>query len=181
SIDMNRMFFLSIVAAVALGAAASNAPAQKAVIEPGKADLRQELQQVLDEWHRAGKFPGATVGIVLANGEVISLAVGNSDREARTAMRPADRMLAGSTGKTFAAATALQLVSEGKIGLDDKLSKYLGSEPWFSRRPNAGDITVRQLMNHTSRHVRYVFKDEFKKDLPAASDKVWRAGGLVVH
>lgn len=29
--------------------------------------------------------------------------------------------------------TALQLVKEGKIGLDDKVEKYLGSERWFSR------------------------------------------------
>ena len=181
SIDMNRMFFLSIVAAVALCAASSNAPAQKAVIEPGKADLRQELQQVLEEWHRSGKFPGATVGVVLAHGEVISLAVGNSDREDQTAMRPADRMLAGSTGKTFAAATALQLVSEGKIGLDDKVSKYLGSEPWFSRLPNASDITVRQLMNHTSGLVRYEFKEQFTKDLTANPDKVWRPEELVAY
>lgn len=56
-----------------------------------------------------------------------------------TQMKPRDRMLAGSVGKTFAAATALQLVKEGKIGLDDRIEKYLGREPWFSRLPNATD------------------------------------------
>ena len=40
-------------------------------------------------------------------------------------MSPDDRMLAGSVGKTFAAATALQLIKEGKIGLDDKIENIL--------------------------------------------------------
>ena len=74
--------------------------------------LKKALQMKLDEWHKAGSFPGATLGVVLPDGESFGLAVGYSDRDARTPMKPAGRMLAGSVGKTFAAATALQLVKE---------------------------------------------------------------------
>ena len=88
-------------------------------------------------------------------------------------MKPDDRMLAGSTGKTFAAATAMQLVKEGKISLDDKIEKYLGKELWFNRLPNAKDITIRMLMNHTSGLVRYEFKEEFTTYLTAHPMKVW--------
>ena len=143
--------------------------------------LKAELQTKLDEWHKAGKFPGATLGVVLANGEVLILAVGYSDRTSKTPMKPTDRMLAGSTGKTFAAATALQLVKEGKIGLDDKVEKYLGAWPWFSRLPNAKGITVRQLMNHTSGLVRYEFKDQFTKDLTANPEKTWKPQELLAY
>ncbi|NJM53693.1 MAG: beta-lactamase family protein [Blastocatellia bacterium] len=45
--------------------------------------------------------------------------------------------------KLFAAVVSLQLVKEGKIGLDDKIEKYLGKEVWFNRLPNSKDITVR--------------------------------------
>ena len=80
------------------------------------AELKQTLQLKLEEWHKAGSFPGATMGVVLANGdrggESFGLAVRFSDRELKTPMRPIDRMLAGSVGKTFAAATALHLVKE---------------------------------------------------------------------
>ena len=145
------------------------------------AALKTELQKKLDEWHKAGSFPGATLGVVLANGESFGLAVGLSDRETKTPMRPTDRMLAGSVGKTFAAATALQLIKEGKINLDDKIEKYLGREQWFSRLPNAKDITVRQLMNHTSGLVRYEFKDQFTKDLTANPEKVWKPAELVAY
>ena len=143
--------------------------------------LKTALQAKLDEWHKAGSFPGATLGVVLANGESFALAVGYSDRDARTPMKPNDRMLAGSVGKTFAAATALQLIKEGKIGLDDKIEKYLGGEQWFSRLPNAKDITVRQLMNHTSGLVRYEFKEQFTKDLTANPEKVWKPAELVAY
>ena len=144
-------------------------------------ELKTALQQKLDEWHKAGSFPGATLGVALANGESFGLAVGYSDRDAKTAMKPNDRLLAGSVGKTFAAATALQLVKEGKINLDDKIEKYLGSEPWFARLPNAKEITVRQLMNHTSGLVRYEFKEQFTKDLTANPEKVWKPAELVAY
>lgn len=143
--------------------------------------IKQALQLKLDEWHKAGSFPGATLGVVLPNGESFGLAVGVSDREKKTPMKPNDRVLAGSVGKTFAAATALQLVTEGKIGLDDRIEKYLGREPWFPRLPNAKDITVRQLMNHSSGLVRYEFKDQFTKDLTANPDKTWKPAELVAY
>ena len=146
-----------------------------------KTALKAALQLKLDEWHKAGTFPGATLGVVLANGESFGLAVGFSDRDAKTPMKPTDRMLAGSVGKTFAAATALQLIKEGKIALDDKIEKYLGGEPWFARLPNAKDITVRQLMNHTSGLVRYEFKEQFTKDLTANPEKVWKPAELLAY
>ncbi len=135
--------------------------------------LRETLQLKLDEWHKAGKFPGATLGVVLADGQSFGLAVGYSDRDAQTPMKPTDRMLAGSTGKTFAAALAMQLIKEGKLSLDDKVEKFFGKTPWFGRVSNAKDITVRQLMNHTSGLVRYEFKKEFTDFLTANPNKVW--------
>src|SRR5687768_416563 len=81
--------------------------AQKPAAATGTAVLKKELQMKLDEWHKVGKFPGATLGVALANGESFGLSVGHSDRDAMTAMKPTDRMPAGSTGKTFAAALAM--------------------------------------------------------------------------
>lgn len=143
--------------------------------------LKTALQLKLDEWHESASFPGATLGVALADGESFALAVGFSDREKKTPLKPSDRMLAGSVGKTFAAATALQLVKEGKIALDDKVEKYLGREPWFSRLPNAKEITICQLMNHTSGLVRYEFKDQFTKDLTANPEKAWKPAELLAY
>ncbi len=136
-----------------------------------EANLKARLQTKLDDWHKAAKFSGATLGVCGADGECFSLATGYSDRTAKTAMKPDDIMLAGSVGKTYVAAVALQLIEQGKIGLDDKISKYFGKEEWFSRLPNSKDITVRQLMSHTSGLVRYEFNPKFLKDLTAEPQK----------
>ena len=51
----------------------------------------------------------------------------------------------GSVAKQFTAAAILQLRDQGKLGLDDKASRYLDDTPdaWKA-------ITVRQLLSHTS-------------------------------
>ena len=157
------------------------ASAQKPAPAAETAVLRQKLQAQLDEWHKAGKFAGATLGVCPAEGDCFALATGFSDLEARRQMKPSDIMAAGSVGKTFALAVALQLVKEGKISLDEKIEKYLGAEKWFARLPNARAITVRQLMNHTSGLVRYEFKEQFTRDLTANPDKVWRPEELVAY
>jgi D-alanyl-D-alanine carboxypeptidase len=162
-----------LTASLVLAVTAAIAAGQQPMTQKSAGTLKQQLQQKLEEWHKAGKFPGATLGVALANGESFGFAVGYSDRDAKTPMQPDDRMLAGSTGKTFAAATAFQLVGEGKITLDDKIEKYLGKEPWFDRIANSHEITIRQLMNHTSGLVRYEFKKEFTDFLTANPMKVW--------
>ena len=88
-------------------------------------------------------------------------------------MRPTDRMLQGSVGKTYVAAVALQLVAEGRLDLDAKIEHYLGGEPWFGRLPNAREITVRELMRHTSGLVRYEFQPTFAAALRADPFKTW--------
>ena len=146
-----------------------------------RAALKDKLQAKLNEFHAQGKFPGATLGVALADGTAVGLAVGLSDVEAKTAMTPRDLMLQGSVGKTYVAAVALQLVQEKRLALDDPIEKYLGAEKWFARLPNARDITVRMLMNHTSGLVRYEFKEQFVKDLTANPDKVWKPQELVAY
>lgn len=155
--------------------------AAPAFTQTDSAVLRGKLQSQLEEWHRNGKFAGATVGVTLADGTSFGLAVGYSDRDAKTPMRASDLMLSGSVGKTYVAAVAMQLIKEGYFNLDDRIEKYLGREKWFARLPNGKDITVRQLMNHTSGLVRYEFKDQFTKDLTANPEKVWKPEELVAY
>ena len=49
-----------------------------------------------------------------------------------------------SQTKTFTANLILQLVGDGKVSLDDHISK------WVAGVPNGDQITIRQLLNHTS-------------------------------
>ncbi len=137
-------------------------------------NLEKELQLKLDELQQKEGFPGVTVGIVLPDGKHIGLASGLADIELKKKMKPFDRMLMGSIGKTYVAGVALQLVKEKKFSLEDKISLYLGDETWFKRLPNADDITIKMLMTHSGGLPRYVFAIEFWKKLNERPDKVWK-------
>lgn len=130
-------------------------------------------QRKLDSLRLAGGFPGATLGIVLRDGRSFGLSTGFSDTALKRPMLATDRLMQGSVGKTYVAAVAMQLVHEGKLSLDAPISRYLGTRPWFARLPNAGTITVRDLMRHTSGLVRYEFDERFTKALTANPLREW--------
>jgi D-alanyl-D-alanine carboxypeptidase len=111
---------------------------------------REAVRRVLEQFRASSGFPGAIAGVAFDDGTSFAVAVGVSDRDKKTPMRETDLLHAGSAGKTLFAALAHQLVAEKRLAYDDKISKYLAKEPWFSRLPNANDITVRMLLNHTS-------------------------------
>lgn len=93
----------------------------------------------------AANGPGAAV-IVTENGKTVYAAGrGMADIGAGRAIKPGDSFRLGSITKQFAAATLLKLIEQGKLSLDDPLSKFIPDYP----APGAS-VTVRQLLNHTS-------------------------------
>jgi D-alanyl-D-alanine carboxypeptidase len=163
----------AVVAVSCVVAAVQDAQGRGGTPQAAQPDLRSGLQAQFEELHKGGTFPGGTAGIALADGNVIGLAVGVSDRTTRTPMKVTDRLLLGSVGKTYVSAVALQLVHEKKIALDDPIAKHFGNAPWLKRIAYSDRITVRQLMTHTSGLVRYELNPKFTADLSANPDKVW--------
>ena len=141
----------------------------KRVFNAQSENRRAKIQKILQEFYDGSKFPGAVVGVSFADGSSSAVAVGYANRDAKTAMRESDLLHAGSVGKTFFAALALQLVAEKRLKLDDQITKYLGKEAWFSRLPNGKAITVRMLLNHTSGLPP--FGDEFMRELVKSPSK----------
>ena len=144
------------------------------LVHPESADInavfKKEFQQKLDELRQAEGFPGVTAGVVLPDGRQLSFASGFADLESKRKMKPLDRMMSGSIGKTYVAATALQLIKEKKFSLQDKISLFFKNEKWFPRLPNANDITVRMLMSHTGGLPRYVLKEALWKQINRQPD-----------
>jgi D-alanyl-D-alanine carboxypeptidase len=64
-------------------------------------------------------------------------------------MTPDVRLMSGSTGKTFCAATCMSLVAEGRLNLDAPIAPIFADEPWYLRLPNARALTLRALLMHT--------------------------------
>ncbi|MCW2984899.1 MAG: hypothetical protein JWR63_2469 [Conexibacter sp.] len=101
------------------------------------------LRTALDQLVAAGA-PGAVV-FVRDGRRTVRVARGFSDLARKTPMRPTERFRVGSVTKTFVATVVLQLAGEGRLSLDDTVERWL---PGLV--PNGQDITIRQLLNHTS-------------------------------
>ena len=126
-------------------------------------------------------FPGATLAIVLPRGKTVRLATGTTVDYGNAAMPPTARMFTGSAGKTFVAAIVLQLAAEGRLSLDEKVGRYFAADDWFARLPNANQLTIRRLLNHTGGLPRYIDQAEFWEEVMAAPARIWKPTELLAH
>jgi CubicO group peptidase (beta-lactamase class C family) len=88
--------------------------------------------------------PGLAV-LVAQNGKILfEKGCGLADRQHRVAVTPQTSFCIGSVTKQFTASAILKLQEQGKLGVDDNLSKYI---PDF---PRGNEVTLRHLLTHTS-------------------------------
>ena len=128
----------SFGATVALLLAASAHPALAL-----PADFEEKADRfVQSAWPSAG--PGAAVIVTEGGKTVYARGQGLADVEAGKPIAPGTVFRLGSITKQLSAAVILQLVDEGKLSLDDPVSKFVPELP----QPGA-NATVRQLLNHT--------------------------------
>jgi D-alanyl-D-alanine carboxypeptidase len=116
--------------------------------------------------------PGALV-LVREGNHTIRLAAGYGNLSPRTPMRTTDRFRIGSETKTFVATVVLQLVGERKLSLADTVGHWLPDLV-----PGGQNITVRQLLNHTSGLFDYAEDKAFERQLDYPT-KVWAPRQLV--
>src|SRR5579863_6854825 len=93
--------------------------------------------------------PSASIAVVKDGRMSYVKAYGNARLEPTTAARPEMRYSIGSVSKQFMAGAILLLVQDGKLSLDDPVARFL---PDLTR---AREITIRQLLSHTSGYQDY--------------------------
>jgi D-alanyl-D-alanine carboxypeptidase len=134
--------------------------------------LVSRLRARVDSMRRASRLPGIQVGFCYVDGVTAdgkprvvsgSFASGELDSSTGAALTTTDRMPIGSVANTFLAALALQLVEKGQMKFDDKISRWLGSEPWFAELPNGNDITLSMLLNQSSGIENHATNSNFQK------------------
>ena len=125
-------------------------------------DGRRRLQRLVDDVHGTRDVREVTLGVLDANGgSRLFASAGARDGEAIDERTP---YFTASTSKLFATALILQLHAEGGLALDDPLVALLpdvslvGLHVWKGRDRTA-EITVRQLLSHTSGLADY-FEDK---------------------
>jgi D-alanyl-D-alanine carboxypeptidase len=147
--------------------------AEAAIRATDTARTAELLQARLDSLTKKKMVPGATLAVRYRDGRTITLASGLADQENKIPMRPDAVMFSGSVGKTYVAAVVLKLHEKGLINLDKKAAEYLKDEIWFTRVPNAADIKVSMLLNHTAGIPEYVYSRELWQKIRSEPDKVW--------
>jgi D-alanyl-D-alanine carboxypeptidase len=101
------------------------------------------LQRDLDALVAAGA-PGSIL-LVRDGHRKDTLTSGLAEIATGTRMHARDRYRIASLTKTFTATVVLQLVGEGRLGLDDNVEQWIPG-----LLPDGDEITIRQLLNHTS-------------------------------
>ncbi|WP_432503129.1 serine hydrolase domain-containing protein [Kineococcus arenarius] len=140
-------------AAVLACAALLSAPALGAAAAPPAAPARdgidrRAVQRALDELTATG---AQAVQVRVTNGRRQAvLTSGSAHHERRTPVPRDGRFRAGSITKTFVATVVLQLVAEGRVELDEPVSRHLPG-----LLPDGDRITVRMLLQHTSGLANY--------------------------
>jgi len=112
-------------------------------------ESRAALASGLDSIARAalasGRAAGLSVGVVRGRDTLLLKGYGSADLELDVPTPPAAIYEIGSVTKQFTASAVMQLVEQGKLALDDELTKYLPDYPTQGHR-----ITIRRLLDHTS-------------------------------
>jgi D-alanyl-D-alanine carboxypeptidase len=130
------------------------------------AALSRRFQAALD----AARYRAAAFGVTFAlvrDGRVVWAGSSGVDRDHGRALRPDSTMVVGSVTKTFVAAAVLQLIEEGRLGLDDSVRAHLPELRRVSR-----EITIRQLLDHTS-GLADVFNDKTRRGLERHPERSW--------
>ncbi|HEX8634522.1 MAG TPA: serine hydrolase [Pyrinomonadaceae bacterium] len=122
-------------------------------------DKAARIEEYLARANRIGQFNGAA--LVAENGKVIyKKGVGLANMEWNVPNEADTKFRLGSITKQFTAALILQLVEQGKLKLDGKLSEYL---PDY--RKDVGDkVTIHHLLTHTSGIPSYTSLPKFLED-----------------
>ncbi|MFE5643185.1 serine hydrolase domain-containing protein [Rhodococcus sp. NPDC056516] len=116
--------------------------------------VTDQLDAIIDAAVNSTGIPGAMVGIWGPDGNYVKVA-GVSDTATKAPMETDFYHRIGSVTKTFTVTALLQLVDEGKIGLDDPISKYVDGV-------TEGDaISLRQLAGMRSGLVDYTTSEQF--------------------
>jgi D-alanyl-D-alanine carboxypeptidase len=116
-------------------------------------DLDSRLSGQIVAALRKSGAPSVSVAVVRDGKIAYAKAFGTADVAAGRAADAGTRYAIGSVSKQFTAAALLLLQEEGRLSLDDPVAKY------FPNLTRAADITIRQLLSHTSGYEDYAPQD----------------------
>lgn len=171
----------ALVIAVVLTACTSSPPSTPAVSSAASADAPRPTLKPLDKAALTATFeklakelgqPGAALLIRTPQGE-FTATYGVTRPGGSTPVSVDDHIRIGSNTKTWTGTVILQLVQEGKIALDDPVSKFRADVP------NGANITIEQMLMMRSGLANYTETFALNAALDAEPQRVWQPEELV--
>ncbi len=142
-----------IVAALAASPSrplAQGAPATDPAADPDVLGARRLFSAWAEGQLRAHGYPGMAVGVVSDQRLVWAAGFGLANLAAKVPMTPRTKFRMASHSKLFTATAIMQLREQGRLRLDDPVSKHL---PWFAVKapgPDDTPVTIEELLTHSS-------------------------------
>ena len=118
------------------------------------------------------RIPGLSLAVIKDGQIILAKGYGLANVEHQVVVKPETIFQSGSVGKQFTATAVMILVEEGKITLDDNISKYLVDTPESWKR-----ITVRHLLTHTAGMTDYPKDFDFRRDY--TEDELLKRAALI--
>ncbi|MEE1783164.1 serine hydrolase [Streptomyces sp. SP17BM10] len=122
-------------------------------------ELTSQLDRTIEEVRQQAGIPGVVVGLWMPGKGSYVRATGVADKVTGAPMALDSRVRIGSETKTFTVTALLELVDQGRVGLDDRISEYVEGVPCGDR------ISLRQLAEMRSGLFPYTSDPGFIHDL----------------
>ncbi len=116
-------------------------------------DLKAKIDAAAEDALEKTGVPSATVGVVIGGHAVMTSAYGNARLQPDLKATAAMKYPVGSISKQFTSTAILLLVEDGKLSLDDTVSRF------FPDLTRAKEVTIRMLLSHTSGYEDYAPQD----------------------
>jgi D-alanyl-D-alanine carboxypeptidase len=159
---------LAAVLPLTAAAPAAGAPAAPRDVRAVRtAPFAEQLTPDLIAMMQRLRIPGAIVSVSTPAWGTWTTTLGTSDLSTGAPVSTDQHMRVGSITKTFTATVVLQLVQEGRLGLDDPVAKYRPEVP------NGAHITIRQLLQMTSGLYNYSEDLAFNQRLDRHPESEW--------
>ncbi|MDT9600672.1 serine hydrolase domain-containing protein [Sphingosinicella rhizophila] len=113
------------------------------------------IDSIAKEAVRSGQTAGLAVGVSVNGSPVLVRGYGAADLEHGVPVTQRTVFRTGSVTKQFTAAAILLLAEDGKLSVDDPLSKF------FPDFPRASEVTVRELLTHTGGVRNYTAVEDY--------------------
>ncbi|GAA5074470.1 serine hydrolase domain-containing protein [Nocardia iowensis] len=161
---------VAVVATVLVGCAPDECGSGDSCAVSFPADAKSKIDETVRKNMDAGLIPGALVTVHAPGRGTYTQAYGVADLATGRPMTVDDHVRIGSITKTFTATAILRAADEGKLALDDVLSKYVPGVP------NGDTITLRDLLGMRGGVWDLVGDSDFAAQLVTKTPGEWRDG-----